>query len=137
MNFIQNIKDSVETSVNLKLFPSLKTSSYYHVFNSNFTMFSISMCRDVLNNFNPNRLSNDPYPEANRPRGQKNLNSIIYHRNTIRKEGQTEPIWIALRGGEYTLLDGAHRIIATYLEKKQNVPSYIIDIPDKLNANKL
>jgi hypothetical protein len=127
MEFLQNIQDSVETSVTLKLFTSVKTSSYYHIFNSNFLMFPISQCKD-LNNFNPKRLSNNPYPEGNRPRGQKNLNSIVYHRNIIRKQGQTEPIWIALKNGEYTLLDGAHRIVATYLENKEIVPAYIVEI---------
>jgi len=127
MEFLQNIQDSVETSVTLKLFTSVKTSSYYHIFKSKFLMFPISQCKD-LNNFNPQRLSNNPYPEANRPRGQKNLNSVVYHRNTIRKQGQTEPIWIGLKDGEYTLLDGAHRIVATYLENKRIIPSYIIEI---------
>ena len=63
MDCLQNIKDSVETSLTLKLFTSKKTSSYYHIFNSEFLMFPISMCEE-LNNFNPDRLSNNPYPET-------------------------------------------------------------------------
>ena len=128
MEFLQDIKDSVETSVNIKLFPSLKTSAYHHIFNSKFDMFPISKCRE-LNNFNPARLSHDPYPEGDRPRGQKDLDSISYHRRNIRKHGQTEPIWLAFEKGEYILLDGAHRIISTYLENKRNIPSYVITRP--------
>lgn len=90
------------------------------------------MC-EKLKNFNPARLSNNPYPETNRPRGQKNLNSLNYHKNRIRKQGQTEPIWIGLKNGEYNLLDGAHRIVATYLENKRTIPSYIINI-DAVNS---
>ena len=130
MDCLQNIKDSVETSLTLKLFTSKKTSSYYHIFNSEFLMFPISMCEE-LNNFNPERLSNNPYPETNRPRGQKNLNSLTYHRKIIRTQGQTEPIWIGLKNGKYTLLDGAHRIVATYLENKRIIPSYVVNIDAK------
>jgi len=95
-------------------------------------MFPISKCEE-LNNFNPDRLSNNPYPEKNRPRGQKNLNSLNYHRKIIRAQGQTEAIWIGLKNGKYTLLDGAHRIVATYLEYKETIPSYIVDI-DAVNS---
>jgi hypothetical protein len=38
-------------------------------------------------------------------------------------------VWIAFQNGEYTLLDGAHRIVATYLEENnQSVPSYVIHV---------
>ena len=127
MEFLQDIKDSVETSVTIKLFSSLKIASYYHIFHSKLYMFPISKCKQ-LNNFNPSRLSKDPYPEDDRPRGQKDLDSVLHHRRIIRKQNNTEPIWIALKKGEYTLLDGAHRIVATYLENKRNIPTYIIDI---------
>jgi hypothetical protein len=127
MEFLQDIKDSVETSVSIKLFSSLKVSSYHHIFNSKLIQFSLENCRE-LNNFNPERLSKDPYPINNRPRGQKDLDSVLYHRRTIRKQGHTEPIWIALKKGKYILLDGAHRIVATYLENKRSIPTYIIDM---------
>ena len=122
---MESIKDSVETSVAIKLFSSLKVSSYYHIFKSKLSMFPLVKCRE-LHNFNPARLSKDPYPEDDRPRGQKDLDSVLHHRRTIRKEGHTEAIWIALKNGEYTLLDGAHRIVATYLENKRTIPAYII-----------
>lgn len=127
MECLQTIKDSVETSVSIKLFSSLKISSYYHIFKSKFIRLPMSQCRN-LDNFNPARLSNNPYPEDDRPRGQKDLDSIVYHRRMIRKQGHTEPIWIALKNGKYTLLDGAHRIVSTYLENKRTIPSYVIHI---------
>jgi hypothetical protein len=133
MESIENIKDSVETSVNLKLFSSRKTSSYYHIFNSKIFLFPIANCAE-LDNFNPARLSNNPYPKENRPRGKKDLESVLYSRKIIQKEGQTEPIWIALKKGNYTLLDGAHRIVATYLEKKETIPAYIIDMDSPNNT---
>jgi hypothetical protein len=127
MEFIQDIKDSVETSVKIKLFSSLKVASYNHIFESKLSNFSISHCKD-LENFKSTRLTPDPYPENDRPRGQDDLTSLTHHRKNIRKHGNVEPIWIAYKNGKYTLLDGAHRIIATYLENKRIIPSYIIHI---------
>lgn len=127
MEYLQNMKDSVETSISIKLFSSLNISSYYHIFKSKLLQFPLSKCRE-LHNFNSERLSKDPYPKEDRPRGQKDLESVLHHRRIIHQYGHTEPIWIALKKGEYTLLDGAHRIVSTYLENKRTIPTYIIDI---------
>ena len=129
MELIQVIIDSVDTSVDMKLFSSQKESAYAHIFKSTFTTLPISQCRD-MDNFNSARLSKDPYPKEDRPRGQKDLESVLHHRRIIRQHGNTEPIWIALKKGEYTLLDGAHRIVSTYLENKRTIPTYIIDIDE-------
>ena len=95
MEYLQNMKDSVETSVSIKLFSSLNISSYYHIFKSKLLRFPLSKCRE-LHNFNSARLSKDPYPKEDRPRGQKDLESVLHHRRIIRQHGHTEPIWIAL-----------------------------------------
>ena len=126
MEPINIIQHSVDTSVNLKLFTSRKSSVYYHIFHSSYVKFPLSQLKTV-DNFDINRLTKDPYPKENRPRGQKDLDSVLYHRKIIRQQGYTEPIWILLKNGNYTLLDGAHRIIATYLENRRNIPSYIIN----------
>jgi ParB-like chromosome segregation protein Spo0J len=39
-----------------------------------------------------------------------------------------EPVWIAKQKGRYILLDGAHRLVATYLEGKRTVPAYIVHV---------
>jgi len=119
------LRDSIRTSVKTKVFSSVKTSSYSHIFESKLVDFQVSKCRN-LHNFNPDRLSKDPYPKEDRPRGQDDLDSVLHHRRTIRREGETEPIWIALKDGEYTLLDGAHRIVATYLENKRTIPAHVV-----------
>ena len=119
------LRDSIRTSVKTKVFSSVKTSSYSHIFESKLVDFQVSKCRN-LRNFNPDRLSKDPYPKEDRPRGQDDLDSVLHHRRTIRREGETEPIWIALKDGEYTLLDGAHRIVATYLENKRTIPAHVV-----------
>jgi ParB-like chromosome segregation protein Spo0J len=40
-------------------------------------------------------------------------------------------VWIAFKNDEYTLLDGVHRIVATHLENKPTVPSYVINVNDE------
>jgi len=109
----------------MKLFSTRKSSVYYHIFHSSYVKFQLSQLK-TLDNFDIKRLSNNPYPKEDRPRGQADLDSVLHHRRIIRQKGDTEPIWIVLKKGNYTLLDGAHRIIATYLENKRTIPSYII-----------
>ena len=129
MEHLQTMHDSVQTSVSIKLFSSSNVSSYYHIFKSKLCRFPLSKCRE-LHNFDSARLSEDPYPKEDRPRGQRDLESVLHHRRIIRQHGHTEPIWIACKKGDYTLLDGAHRIVSTHLENKRTIPTYIIDIDE-------
>jgi len=129
MEQIQTMKDSVKTSVSLKLFKSEKESSYAHIFKSKYATFPMASCKDDLDNFNPARLSEDPYPDHDRPRGKADLDSIKHHRKYIAFHGSiAEPIWIARKNGKYILLDGAHRIVSTYLEHKRTIPAYIVQL---------
>lgn len=122
---MDTLKDSVDTSVTLKLYKTRKASLRDHIFRSKYVRFPLSKL-ETLDNFDTKRLSSNPYPKENRPRGQADLDSVEHHRQTIRKQGNTEPIWVYLKGDTFTLLDGAHRIVAAYLEHKQTIPAYIV-----------
>jgi hypothetical protein len=122
---MDDIRDSVRTSVRIKVFPTIKKSLHAHVFDSELVHFPLTMCRD-LTNFNPARLSHDPYPKEDRPRGQADVDSVLHHIHVLRREGEVDPIYVAEKDGNFILLDGAHRIIATYLEKKRTVPAYLV-----------
>ena len=124
---LQSIKDSVETSVAINLFKTKEKASYAHIYKSNFEMFPLSKVK-TLNNFNPDRLSSDPYPEHDRPRGDKDLESVKYQRKLLQRGLALPAIWIAKKGNIYTLLDGAHRIVATFLENKRSISAYIVTI---------
>ena len=76
---MESMRDSVETALNLKLVSSLENSSYYHIFQSELVQYPLSKCKE-LNNFDEERLSSEPYPENNRPRGKLDLESVLYHR---------------------------------------------------------
>jgi ParB-like chromosome segregation protein Spo0J len=82
----------------------------------------------TLENVNPLRLSQDPYPEGDRPRGQRDLDSVKFHRRIIRKKGNTSPIWIAKKGNRYIILDGVHRLVASNLEHKRSIPCHIVHV---------
>ena len=122
---MDTLKDSVMTSVALKIFPSEETASRAHIFKTTFTLLDNSLWKD-LQNFNPNRLSNTPY--KNKPRGENNMKSVNYHKKQIQQYGQTSPIWVAKDGETLTLLDGAHRLVATYLAGKSEIPAFIVDL---------
>jgi hypothetical protein len=38
------------------------------------------------------------------------------------------PIWIAQKNNKYILLDGAHRIIASYIKNKKYIYAYIVTV---------
>jgi len=125
MEYMNTLKDSVLTSVALKLFPSEESASHSHIFKSTFTVLDKSSWND-LQNFNPDRLSTTPY--TNKPRGENNMKSVNYHKKQIQEYGHTSPIWVAKQGKVLTLLDGAHRLVATYLAGKTEIPAFIIEL---------
>ena len=122
---MDTLQDSVDTSVTLKICRTKKSSMYHHIFHSKYVRFPLSKLK-TLDNFDTDRLSSNPYPKENRPRGQADLDSVLHHRKIIQQQGNTEPIWVVLKKGTYTLLDGAHRIVAAYLEHKRTIPAYVV-----------
>ena len=123
---MEDMNDSVKTSLHIGMHSSMETALHSHTFHRTFVNFPLSKCNE-LHNFNSTvRLSATPYPEHDRPRGQSDLDSVSYHARLIQTNCNVNPVWIAFQNGEYTLLDGAHRIVASHLENKQTVPSYVI-----------
>ena len=128
MDYISILHDSIQTSVSMKLFKSINESSLAHIFNSKLVKINLLLCKNMVN-FDSNRLQNTAekaYPIDNRPRGDDDINSVIFHQKQIQNGESLEPIWIIVRDNNYILLDGAHRIVASYIEKKQVLYSYII-----------
>jgi hypothetical protein len=125
MEYMNTLKDSVVTSVRIGIFRSEESASHAHIFKSTFTVLDKSSWND-LQNFNPDRLSTTPYP--NKPRGENNMKSVNYHKKQIQEYGHTSPIWVAKQGDILTLLDGAHRLVATYLAGKTEIPAFIVDL---------
>jgi len=125
MDFLNSIRDSIETSVTLEFFETKEESAYAHVFDSSLKDFSFDDVNSLLN-FDKKRLSKSPYPTKNRPRGEKDLLSVDYHRERIKTHGHVEPIWILKDDKDYVLLDGAHRLVSTFLEGKKSIKAYIV-----------
>lgn len=128
MNYIQVIKDSVETSVSMKIFKNKKESSFAHIFKSKLTKIPLSKFKNV-DNFNPQRLKKsavEAYPLNNRPRGKNDISSVKYYQKLIKENNNITPIWMIKKNNKFILLDGAHRIVASYIENKKYVNAYII-----------
>ena len=129
MDYIQVLHDSIETSVLLKLFKRKEEATMKHIFNSELISFPLSNCKN-LNNFNPDRLQPSAvkaYPLHNRPRGDDDISSVKYYQKQIKKNLDIQPIWIIKKNSDYILLDGAHRIVASFIENKQFIPCYLIN----------
>lgn len=129
MDYIQVLHDSIETSVSMKLFKSKEEATMKHIFNSKLVSFPLSKCKN-LDNFNPERLQTSvikSYPLHDRPRGDKDISSVKYYQKLIKNKLDIQPIWIILKNNNYILLDGAHRIVASYIENKKFIPTYLIE----------
>ena len=129
MNNIQILIDSISTSVNMKLFTSIEKASHAHIFNSKLEKFLISKCNEELLNFNPQRLQSTAvkaYPLDNRPRGDIDIKSVKFYQKQLQNKKEIDAIWILRKNDNYILLDGVHRIVASYIEKKKYILAYII-----------
>jgi hypothetical protein len=51
---------------------------------------------------------------------------VKYYQNQIKKGNETQPIWLVVKDRKYILLDGAHRVVAYYIEKQPSIDAYII-----------
>ena len=130
MNCVNVIKDSVETSITMKLFKTKKSSLYAHIFKSKIIKYPISQAKNNLSNFNPERLqktASKSYPIHNRPRGNKDIHSVNFYRKQIKNNMNITPIWLFRKNKENILLDGAHRIVASYIENKKYIYAYVIE----------
>lgn len=129
MDYIQVLQASIKTSVVMKIFKNREDASMAHIFKSKLISFPLSKSKN-LDNFNPERLQPSAvksYPLHNRPRGDEDISSVKYYQKLIKNKLDIQPIWIILQNNNYILLDGAHRIVASYIENKQYIPTYLIN----------
>ena len=130
MDYISIINASIGTSLLLKIFNNKEESAYAHIFNSKLVKIPLSTFKDV-ENFNPDRLQKSAvkaYPLNNRPRGNDDISSVKYYQKQIQQKKEIIPIWMVKKNKKYILLDGAHRIVSSYIENKRYINAYVIRI---------
>ena len=124
------IKDSILTSVNLKLFKNIEEASYAHIFKSELIILPLSLFKNVKN-FDPMRLQVSAvkaYPIHNRPRGDADIKSVKFYQKQIQDKINVQPIWLIQQNKKYILLDGAHRIVASFIEQQRYIDAYVIKL---------
>ena len=130
---MKNMRDSVSTSVSIKLFENKQDAHLAHILKSKLVEIPLStFANNGMENFNSVRLKESAvkaYPLDDRPRGNADISSVEYHQNQIKQQnGTINPIWLLYKNNKYVLLDGAHRIIASYIEGVEFIRAYIIYI---------
>lgn len=131
MDYISILQDSIDTSVDMKIFKNREYASIAHIFKSKLVKIPLSMFSKNIDNFNPDRLQNTAvkaYPLHDRPRGDSDISSVKYYQKQINKKKDITPIWMVQKNKKYILLDGAHRVIASYIEEKKYINAYVIII---------
>ena len=113
--FVDNVKDAVNS----------------YMFDSTLIKINILEYKDKIHEFNYNRLKSsveEAYPEYDRPRDNKDIESVIYHINLLKNGNELLPISLINKDGRLYMLDGYHRIVASYIEKKYDIMASIIYI---------
>jgi hypothetical protein len=129
MDYIPIIKDSILTAVSMKFFKSIPEATNAHINKATFIKaFPLSKFKNVIN-FNPERLQPTAigaYPLHDRPRGKNDILSVKFHQKCLQQHKDIQPVWLLSTKNQYVLLDGAHRIVAAYIEKKCSISAYVI-----------
>lgn len=124
------ITDSVSASITIKLFENIFESCLAHIFNTKLGKFDlINYNKECIKNINKNRFAETAelaYPESDRPRGDSDLVSVKYHQERLQNGENLEAIWIIEKNGKRYILDGFHRLAASYIEKRTNIDAYFI-----------
>ena len=128
---MSSIVDSIDTSIDMKIFKNREEAAFSHIFNSKLVKIPLSTFKnDNVNNFYSIKLQKSAvkaYPLTDRPRGNEDISSVKYYQKQIQQKKEIAPIWMIQKNNKYILLDGAHRIVASYIENTA-VDAYIITI---------
>jgi hypothetical protein len=117
---------SIRTSLEIyKHFDTLKEACEAHILNVVLQTINLLEWKDKFSN----RIAETPeeaYPPDSRPRGEIDLISIEYHRSLLREGKEVVPVWFIYKDNELSLMDGQHRVVACYIEKKYDVPANVV-----------
>jgi len=129
-DYIDFLKDSIITSVSMKIFKNVEDASVAHIFKSKLVKLPLSVFTNV-DNFNPDRLkkkATKAYPIHDRPRCESDITCVKYYQKQLQQKKEISPIWMIQINNKYVLLDGAHRIVASYILGKKNINAYLITL---------
>jgi hypothetical protein len=128
---MSSIIDSIDTSIDMRIFKNREEAAFSHIFNSKLVKIPLHIFKnDNIDNFDSVRLQKSAvkaYPLTDRPRGNEDINSVKYYQKQIQQKKEITPVWMIQKNKKYILLDGAHRIVASFIE---DIPvyAYIITI---------
>ena len=131
---MSSIVDSIDTSIDMKIFKNREEAAFSHIFNSKIVKIPLNTFKNGnVDNFDSVRLQNSAvkaYPLNDRPRGNEDIISVKYYQKQIQQKKEITPVWMIRKNKKYILLDGAHRIVASYIE---DVPVYAYVITPTFN----
>jgi hypothetical protein len=132
MEYTPTMKDSISTSVSIGIFKSFQESLLAHTYKTELVKIPLNIFKNYnVDNFDSNRLqesATQSYPLDNRPRGDEDISSVEYYQTQIKQQKEITPIWMIQQDQKYILLDGSHRIVASFIEETDYINSYIITI---------
>jgi hypothetical protein len=131
-DYVNILKDSIRTSISMNIFKNKEDALIAHIYKSKLVKIPLNTFKnDNVDNFYSIKLQKSAvkaYPINDRPRGNEDISSVKYYQKQIQQKKEIPPIWIIQKNNKYILLDGAHRIVASYIEEKSNIYAYLIEL---------
>jgi len=126
---LKTIASSIRQNIEFNFFKNKYDACNAYVFNCKKKYINYMQWISKMHSFKKNRLKNTPeeaYPINDRPRGIKDIDSVNYWIQMIKNNNYIPPIIILNINNETHLVDGYHRLIATYILNKNNILAKII-----------
>jgi hypothetical protein len=125
-----NINSAIGSAVFYKFFNNYFEAIECFVFNKKHTTINFLEWKNKFAYRQCSKNASEAYPPENRPRKYKDIKSVEYHQSLIRENKNIQPIWTINKSNDndynYTILDGFHRLVAYQIEKKYDIPAYIV-----------
>ena len=106
---MSSIVDSIDTSIDMKIFKNREEAAFSHIFNSKIVKIPLNTFKnDNVDNFDSVRLQNSAvkaYPLNDRPRGNEDIISVKYYQKQIQRKKEITPVWMIQKNKKYILLD--------------------------------
>jgi hypothetical protein len=131
MSSIDDVRHSVETSVEMNLFKNKEDATFAHMFRSISTSFPLFFFKRVGNvdvGLRFQKTAVKAYPLQNRPRGQEDITSVKRFQKQIQNKKELAPVWLYKnKKNKYILLDGEHKLVASFIEGNKTINAFVIE----------
>lgn len=140
-NVINDAWETWKTYFRKTINPKINKKEFYSLLNRPIKIRLKNIIQSKIENLNYKRLTaktpKTAYPFNQRPRGNRDISSVEWHIEQLRKKNPILPIIIIKTRDSHNkqhtiLLDGMHRLVASVIAKRKTIPTIVLNY-DKIH----